>query len=257
MAARAQYGANPHADRNPNADNGWGGHQWPAGVPASLLAVVTVPGGVRIVVRKELAELVALNYQIADKKYGRQFTRGWTGGYENRAITGTRTPSNHSKGKAIDNDAQDNPMSSSFVTNLPTGLVADWESTGWYWGGRYTGKADTMHFEYCYSPGDVPGHVARARQILANLNPPKQTAVAVPEGGPSYPGLLQRGSKGDAVRTMQARLVLHLVNGYGKTIATDGDFGPGTEAAVRWFQSARSLGTDGIVGPTTWRSLWQ
>jgi hypothetical protein len=91
---------------------------------------------------------------------------------------------------------------------------------------------------------------------------PEPAAAARP-AGPAYPGsVLKRGSKGDAVRTMQARLNLHLVNGYGKGISTDGDFGPATEAAVRWYQECRhgapfNLSVDGVVGPATWVSLWR
>lgn len=287
MAARAAYGSNPHAGINPNDDHGWGGYHWPNGVPGNLLAVVTVPGNVKIVVRRELAELVGLNYQIAQVKYGRDFHRGWTGGYENRPIAGTQTPSNHSKGKAIDNDAQDNPMSSIFQCNIPPELVADWESTGWYWGGRYSGKSDTMHFEYCFSPADVPGHVKRARAILAaalgrapespstpSNNPtPAPAPTAPPEIGPpaaqapNYPGLLQHGSKGPAVKTMQARLNLHLQGSAGKpgvpaVLKVDGSFGDKTAAAVRWFQTMRhdapfNLAIDGEVGPRTWSALWR
>lgn len=299
MAARAEYGGNPHAGRNPNADNGWGGYQWPGGVPGNLLAVVTVPGGVRIVVRRELAELVSLNYQIAQVKYGRDFHVGWTGGYENRAIAGTNTPSNHSKGKAIDNDASRNPMSSIFQCDIPPGLVADWESTGWYWGGRYTGKTDTMHFEYCFGPGDVAGHVARARQILAAAGG-QQAPAPQPAPQPAAPAPAPSGNRGPApsaapgfplpggyyygprsgpnnsisnqvsvnpawkqgLATAQARLNQHLAGSGVATIAADGLYGPQTEAALRWYQTARhnapfNLAIDGELGPATWASLWQ
>lgn len=283
MAVKAAYGSNPHAGINPNDDHGWGGHQWPGGVPGNLLAVVTVPGNVRIVVRKELAELVGLNYQIAQVKYGRNFSRGWTGGYENRAIAGTNTPSNHSKGKAIDNDASVNPMSYIFQSDIPPELVTDWESTGWYWGGRYTGRTDTMHFEYCYAPSDVAGHVARARAILAAAGAPTpsppapapapQAAPAAPAPAPApapvdhpYHGrvltLTSPRLAGNDVMELQKRLTDHLVGSHIPGIDADGIFGPKTDTAVRWYQTCRhgppfNLDIDGDVGPMTWASLWR
>jgi peptidoglycan hydrolase-like protein with peptidoglycan-binding domain len=39
-------------------------------------------------------------------------------------------------------------------------------------------------------------------------------------------------------------------------IAADGQFGAGTEAAVKAFQRKRSLTADGIVGPNTWTALF-
>jgi putative chitinase len=56
---------------------------------------------------------------------------------------------------------------------------------------------------------------------------------------------LRRGSKGDAVKQMQRKL----------GIPADGDFGPGTEAAVRKWQAANGLTADGIVGPKTLAAL--
>ncbi|MFB9311718.1 peptidoglycan-binding domain-containing protein [Nocardioides plantarum] len=61
---------------------------------------------------------------------------------------------------------------------------------------------------------------------------------------------LSQGSTGTAVQALQVQLVKH-----GATIDTDGDFGPGTDAAVRSFQSANGLDADGIVGPATWTAL--
>jgi putative chitinase len=56
---------------------------------------------------------------------------------------------------------------------------------------------------------------------------------------------LRRGSKGDAVKRMQAKLGL----------TADGDFGPGTEAALKKWQAANGLTADGVVGPKTLAKL--
>lgn len=39
-------------------------------------------------------------------------------------------------------------------------------------------------------------------------------------------------------------------------IAADGEFGAGTEKAVKAYQAAHRLQVDGIVGPETWTSLF-
>lgn len=63
-------------------------------------------------------------------------------------------------------------------------------------------------------------------------------------------GVVRKGSKGDRVRDAQA-----LLNARHVPVAIDGDFGPGTETAVRRFQQVHRLGVDGVVGPNTWRKL--
>ena len=62
--------------------------------------------------------------------------------------------------------------------------------------------------------------------------------------------MLREGDTGTAVKTLQTRL-----NVWGATLATDGDFGPLTLAAVKAFQAAHQLSVDGIVGPLTWAAL--
>jgi peptidoglycan hydrolase-like protein with peptidoglycan-binding domain len=56
---------------------------------------------------------------------------------------------------------------------------------------------------------------------------------------------LRRGSKGDAVKKIQAKLGL----------SADGDFGPGTEAALKKWQTANGLTADGVAGPKTLAKL--
>lgn len=62
---------------------------------------------------------------------------------------------------------------------------------------------------------------------------------------------LRRGSRGDAVRDLQQRL---LGAGFNPG-PVDGIFGQGTDGAVRAFQRSRGLAVDGIVGPLTWAAL--
>jgi peptidoglycan hydrolase-like protein with peptidoglycan-binding domain len=57
--------------------------------------------------------------------------------------------------------------------------------------------------------------------------------------------ILKRGLKGAPVKRLQEKL----------GITADGDFGPGTEAAVRDFQAANGLAVDGIAGPDTFTAM--
>jgi len=67
--------------------------------------------------------------------------------------------------------------------------------------------------------------------------------------------MLQKGSRGDAVKTLQI-LLIGTEPGYScGRYGVDGDFGSATDSAVRIFQKARGLEVDGIVGPATWAKL--
>ena len=89
----------------------------------------------------------------------------------------------------------------------------------------------------------------------AAVAPAVDTAASQPgttAQAPAYPGApLRQGSQGDAVRTMQQRL-----SDLGNTVSVDGNFGPGTRAAVIAFQGSKGLSADGVVGPGTWAALW-
>jgi putative chitinase len=58
--------------------------------------------------------------------------------------------------------------------------------------------------------------------------------------------LLKVGSKGEDVKKLQAKLGL----------TADGSFGPGTEKAVKAWQTANGLKADGIVGDGTWTKMF-
>lgn len=64
------------------------------------------------------------------------------------------------------------------------------------------------------------------------------------------PVTVQQGSSGSWVRIAQ-----HDLNKSNAGLATDGNFGPATAAAVEHFQSTHSLSADGAVGPVTWAAL--
>ena len=58
-------------------------------------------------------------------------------------------------------------------------------------------------------------------------------------------GVLRKGAKGDGVKIMQEAL----------GITADGDFGPGTEKALKAWQEKNGLTPDGIAGPATFEVL--
>ena len=64
--------------------------------------------------------------------------------------------------------------------------------------------------------------------------------------------LYRLGASGEAVRDIQARLARL---GFECDDDPEAEYRAATETAVRHFQETRGLGTDGIVGPETWRAL--
>jgi len=62
--------------------------------------------------------------------------------------------------------------------------------------------------------------------------------------------IVKRGARGDSARRVQALLLAAH-----HAIKVDGEFGPSTHSEVVAYQRHRGLGSDGIIGPRTWRSL--
>lgn len=223
------------------AGRGWG-PGWPSDNTSKLTTVRAA--GIALAVRTEIAPLVEwLVSRTAAEGYALRHGECW--GFANRPIRGTTQPSNHSWGLAVDLNAPANPMGARLVTDMPEWMRTLWKSKRFRWGGDYTGRKDAMHYEFMGTPDD-------ARRIVAELagSTPTPPSPAPTDTGTGTGPLLRRGAKGPDVRRLQERLVAA-----GATLRIDGDFGPGTEQAVREFQAAHGLAVDGTVGPRTWAAL--
>lgn len=70
--------------------------------------------------------------------------------------------------------------------------------------------------------------------------------------GEQFPGInMRNGQAGATVRSAQTRLGMK-----GFCATADGKFGSNTETAVRNFQSAHNLSSDGVIGASTWSRLY-
>ena len=125
------------------------------------------------------------------------------------------------------------------------------ESALWFWGSRNLNEVadtgDVTRLTKIINGGDIglADRKARYAKAMAAMGG-AVTAPAPPAAPAASVGTLRKGSKGDAVKKMQAAL----------GIKADGDFGPGTEAAVKKWQAANGLTADGIVGPRTMEKLF-
>ena len=150
---------------------------FPSGVlpatPESMrmyLKTITVPiydgkkkTEMKITVHTRLAEEVKSIFEdMAKEKFPIKPTE--TCGYVWKNIIGTGTVSQHSYGAAIDLNWGDNPCFYNTYVDVTKGyqqyqpgknkysvtqkIIKIWEAHGFYWGGYWYGKKDTMHFSY-------------------------------------------------------------------------------------------------------------
>jgi peptidoglycan hydrolase-like protein with peptidoglycan-binding domain len=72
----------------------------------------------------------------------------------------------------------------------------------------------------------------------------------------AHSGILRQGAHGENVAAMQTELAkLGFTDAHGRPLKPDGDFGPGTKAAVEKLQHAYGVTVDGVVGEKTREAL--
>lgn len=106
---------------------------------------------------------------------------------------------------------------------------------------KYWGLGKGITFDFIPGQTTVPNEATKKEET--KKEEPKKEKVKIPP-------TLRRGAKGDNVKTLQTLLAKD-----GSTLVIDGIFGPGTQSAVRAFQTRHKLQVDGIVGPQTWGAL--
>jgi peptidoglycan hydrolase-like protein with peptidoglycan-binding domain len=105
--------------------------------------------------------------------------------------------------------------------------------------------------------GPATDRAIRAFQEARKLKADGQAGAATlaelerPEPPPPPAGTLRLGAHGEPVTRLQRALA---ERGYYRG-PLDGDFGGGTQAALRAFQAAEGLGADGVAGSRTWQAL--
>ncbi|MFJ5546568.1 N-acetylmuramoyl-L-alanine amidase [Streptomyces sp. NPDC093225] len=112
--------------------------------------------------------------------------------------------------------------------------------------------------QYGLRPYQIYGHrdfnstLCPGDRLYALLPKLRADVAALVGGDPTAPvwPLLHNGDSGERVRVLQ-----HLLVQRGASIAVDGAFGPGTEAAVTAFQKFVTATVDGWAGNQTWLQL--
>lgn len=257
-------------NRNNAQERGWG-PGWPNCQPGKMKTITVKEDDgtviLRVTVRAEVAPMVMNLLEATDKLYN--IKPASTGAYNCRAIRGTNSPSNHSWGLAIDINWNDNPMSTTFHSEIPPSVVAMWSDCGWYWGGFYSRRYDTMHFEYIGKPSDVASDTAQAVKYNKGATKPttptspgtSNTVVTVAAlvkaaniDPKSITGKPPVGTK-DMVDLVEEALVKE---GFLAKEFADGLFGYKTVAAYKkWQQKLGYTGSDadGIPGYTSLKKL--
>ncbi len=224
------------------AGSGWsvkGGQLEPVIVAGEPFAPGVRKGDVAVVLR-HVAEQLHRRVEPITKGHAAD---DW--GYNYRLNRNANNLSCHSSGTAIDFNAARHPngKSGTFTATQVREIrkiLAEVNNTV-RWGGDFSGTKDEMHFEILGSSTAV---AAAARKI--------RTPAPV-SGAKAGDGILEIGDTGDSVKRLQETLNRWYPNL--PPLFPDGDFGPATDARVRYFQEKAGLTVDGVAGPATLSAL--
>jgi putative chitinase len=128
------------------------------------------------------------------------------------------------------------------------------ESACWFWQtagcNAFADKGDIVGLSKKINGGTIglEDRVRRWEEALKILGQPAAKVAIVEEKDVDVAddiGILRRGCKGEGVKIMQKAL----------GVTADGNFGPGTEKALKEWQAKNGLKADGIAGPATFAKL--
>ena len=106
---------------------------------------------------------------------------------------------------------------------------------------------------YKVSYGSYTGYVSKnyVRKSSSSSSSASKSSSSQTSSKVSIGSTLKKGSSGTSVKNLQIKLKeLGYYSG-----AVDGDYGNGTEKAVKKFQKAKGLSADGVAGPATLKAI--
>ena len=161
-----------------------------------------------------------------------------------KQLTGRENYTNF--GKSIDNTAEE---AAEYVAT-PKGAV---ESACWFWNAKKLNNIadtdDVTKMTKIINGGNIglADRQSRYKNAMEVLGSP--VTLSQDAGDDDFDvddiGVLRKGCKGEGVKMMQEAL----------GVGADGAFGPGTERALKAWQTSNGLVADGIAGPNTLEKL--
>jgi len=183
----------------------------------------------------------------------------------------------HAWAMALDWNWLQNPAGNKLITDLPRAMRDDilalrtnsgarvfrW-GADWDWDGQWTDHTyvDAMHWECVAHPQDLSTGIkgfTPSQPVPPAQDWTKELIMALPtlREGDGYND--QHPDWRDDVRRMQANIAIGGVKAENtfnpKTGKPDGLFGPGTKNALKAYQTANGLSSDGVCGPKSWTDL--